>query len=310
MAVVIAYQSLNSNVSTTHNIQASKSQQFTIKTHDHSAQQSEPWMLQLPTAEGVPPNVPVHGPAQLLATAPEGTMGKGKQTDASFLSMVEGKALQIHQNSIRSFPRPCDLLVLGELDATHTDWASMKSKAGSLLHASTPSKACNCFSVHSTGSTGFNEQIAEGTGWVAVKCGGVMAVFVHVPNAIATDESAAETFYKNINNEVLSKGKGPIDIIMGDTNQPNDAFTPRVVTSALGNAFSDAHPAKSINPADSYKVSFSGTNSTATKKYDVAVYNKASIQKIQAIYISQFSSIGSSVAAVTDHMGICVYLEK
>lgn len=129
MAVVIAYQSLNSNVSTTHNIQASKSQQFTIKTHDHSAQSSEPWMLQLPTADGVAPNVPIHGPAQLLPTAPEGTMDKGKQTDASFLSMVEGKALQIHQNSIRSFPRPCDLLVLGELDATHTDWASMKSKA-------------------------------------------------------------------------------------------------------------------------------------------------------------------------------------
>ncbi len=137
----------------------------------------------------------------------------------------------------------------------------------------------------------------------------MVAVFVHVPNSIATNESAAISFYKNISNEVLATGKGAIDIVMGDTNQPNSAFTPRVVTKALGTTFVDAHPDNQIAPVDAYQKTFGGTNATASKKYDVAVY-RSSLKKVQTIYLSQFTSVGSGAAAVTDHMGIGVYVEK
>jgi len=310
MAVVIAYQSLNSNSSSNHGVKASNSQQFTRDAHNHSAQSSERWALQLPTSSSDAPNVGIHGPAELLRTAESGFMDKGQHSDADFLSMVEGKALQIHQNAIRAFPKACDLLVFGELDSNNPEWSGLSKKAGALLESSTPNKACNCFSVHSPGSGAFTDKIAEGTGWIAVKCSNVIAVFVHVPNSIATNEAATTLFYKNINNEVLGAGKGAIDIVMGDTNQPNDTFTQRVVSTALGASFSDAYPGKTIAPADSYQKEFSGTNAKGTKKYDVAVYNTKSIKKINVIYLSQFASTGTSVAAVTDHMGIAVYLEK
>lgn len=309
MAVVIAYQSLNSNSSSNHGVSASNSQTFTRKTHDQVAQSTEPWMLSLPTAEGVSPNVPIQGPAQLLPTAPSGFMNKGLNSDSQFLSMVEGKARQIHQNLIRAFPNvSCDLLVFGELDSSNSEWSSIQGNAGPLLHSSNPAKACNCFSVHNTGA--FSSKIAEGTGWLAVACGNVVAVFVHVPNSIAKSESGTISFYQEINTAVLSKGKGAIDVIMGDTNQSSSDFTPRIVSKALGVTFNDAHPSSSIKPFDAHETSFGGTNSTASKKYDVAVYNTTSVKKIEAIYLSQFSRVGSGVAAVTDHMGICVYLEK
>src|SRR5690606_36567331 len=129
-------------------------------------------------------------------------------------------------------------------------------------------------------------------------------------NAIAKDESAAILFYQKINNAVLGAGKGAIDVIMGDTNQAKASFTPNVVSRALGIVFKDAHTGDTISPADAFNTSFGGTNATASKKYDVAVYNTASIKKIKMNYFSQFSSVGKGVAAVTDHMGVGVYIEK
>lgn len=310
MAVVLAYQSLNSNSSSSHGVKASNSQPFTRMTHNHSAQSSQPWKLDYPIAESCAPDVPVHGPAQLLPTAPMDYMDKGQHSDMEFLTMVEGMARQIYQVAFRSFNKTYDLLVLGELDSSHPEWSTMQSNAGSLFHSSAPNKACNCFSLHSAGSGAKNEKIAEGTGWVAVKCGNVVAVFVHVPNAIAKDESAAILFYQKINNAVLGAGKGAIDIIMGDTNQAKASFTPNVVSRALGMVFKDAHAGDTIRPADAFNTSFGGTNATASKKYDVAVYNTASIKTIKMNYLSQFSSVGKGVAAVTDHMGVGVYIEK
>lgn len=308
MAVVIAYQSLNSNSSSNHGVSASNSQPYTGMAHNHSAQDSQPWALIMPTADSEDPHVPIHGPAQLVSTAPSGFMNKGQHSNAKFLSMVEGKARQLHQHLIRAFPRPCDLLVFGELDSNHVDWSSMQKNAGKLVHSSTPSKTCNCFSVHSTGV--LSNKIAEGTGWIAVSCANVVTVFVHVPNSIATQKDKLTVFYQNINNAVLGTGCGSIDLIMGDTNQAASGVTPEIVSKALNTAFGDAHQGKSIAPVDSYQREFGGTNATATKKYDVAVFNKKTIKKIEATYLSQFSPVGSSVAAVTDHMGICVYVEK
>src|SRR5690606_21935135 len=90
MAVVLAYQSLNSNSSSSHGVKASNSQPFTRMAHNHSAQSAQPWKLDYPIAESATPNVPIHGPAQLLPTAPMDYMDKGQHSDTEFLTMVEG----------------------------------------------------------------------------------------------------------------------------------------------------------------------------------------------------------------------------
>lgn len=308
---VIAYQSLNSNSKTDHNISASNSQHFTRLTQQHLASHQERWMLSLPTAPGISPDIPVHGPAELLASAPKEFMNKGQHSDVSFLTMVSDKARQTHQNLIRELGVG-DLLVYGELDSSHTDWTPMQNHAGPLNAVSTSVKACNTFSVHSNSSN--VHYLAEGFGWIAMKVYNVIAVFVHVPNDIAKDLVKAIAFYQDIQTKVLHKGVGMIDIILGDTNQSNNQFTEQVVSKALGTPFADAHRGNMIEPADAYQRSFGGTNSTATKKYDVAVYNTATVKVQKLIYLSQATPTqhngGSRAAAITDHMGIGVKLEK
>ncbi|SDZ75507.1 hypothetical protein [Microbulbifer marinus] len=309
---IFAYQSLNSNSSTEHGISASNSQHFTRMTHDSIAANSSRWMLSMPTADGVAPHVPVHGPAELLSTAQQGYMAKGRHDDASFLAMVQGKARQTHQQLIRALGG-CDLLVYGELDGSHSAWNSMQQNAGQLFSVSSASKACNCFSVHAANNSQ-HRALGEGFGWVAIRTGNVNAVFVHVPNAIAKSESAAVDFYKGINNHLLHLGAGQIDIIMGDTNQPSNGFTQRILGRAVGQAFADAHPGATIQPYDSYQRSFGGTNSTGSRKYDVAVYNTATVGVDNMVYLSQCTPVsgqnGSSAAAVTDHMGIGIEVVK
>ncbi|MFC6980169.1 hypothetical protein [Microbulbifer taiwanensis] len=153
---IFAYQSLNSTSSTRHGISASNSQGFTIDTHNRIAQNSDNWMLSMPTAEGVEPHLPIQGPAELVRSAPVGTMDKvvkqGKKVpkvdDKRFLRMVEGKARQAHQHIYREFQGSCDVLVYGELDGSNSEWSSMQQNAGSLFAASSVQRACNCFSIH------------------------------------------------------------------------------------------------------------------------------------------------------------------
>lgn len=308
---IIAYQSLNSNSSTDHGISASNSQHFTRMTHDQLAMNSDPWNLVLPTAPDISPDIPVQGPAELRSTASSGYMDKGQHSNDSFSSMVANKVRQIYQNLIRAFGG-VDLLVCGELDSSHSDWTSMQSNAGQLIHTSSPAKACNCFSVHSTNGTA-NKFLGEGDGWLAVACHNIIVVFVHVPNSIAKSEDSLMSYYQKINSVVIQVGLGPIDVVMGDTNQPTNDFTARVLSRALGIKFSDAHAGGSINPFDSHQRSFDGTNSTATKKYDVAVYNTTSLKLAEVVYLSQSTPVtggGRYSAAVTDHMGIGLRIEK
>lgn len=309
---IIAYQSLNSNSSSEHGIGASNSQYFTRMTHNQLSSNPSAWMLSLPTAPGISPDVPVYGPAHLISSAPTGFMNKGQHDNSSLLNMVEGKARQIYQNMYRAFGG-CDLLVYGELDSSHSDWSSMQNNAGALLHTSSPSKACNCFSVHSTNGSD-NHILAEGVGWLAVLCYNIVVVFVHVPNAIAKNKGELVKFYQNIGFTLHHGGAASIDVIMGDTNQPSSNFTANAVTAALGVNFADAHPSNTIEPYDSYQRSFGGTNSTATQKYDVAVYNTFSVKKAEVVYLSQTSPTNSNnnifTAAITDHMGIGLNIEK
>ncbi len=331
MSVVIAYQSLNSNVSHEHNIEASTSQSHTRKAQKTLATKTpQRYSLRFPVAgDGVTPDVAVHGPAELLPTASadfmnvEGGSGGRKRkrdemeaedTNIKMLGMFHGKALQIYQLAQREFGQPCNLLTFGELDARHKSWVDAEKVAGKLVHASVFPKACNCFSLHSANSANTTKFIAEGDGWVAALCNGVRVVFVHVPNSLAADPTKAKTFYQGIKNAVLTStnsGGGVIDLVMGDTNQPHALFSPTNISAGLDGKFSDGHSANTnIRPVDTHEVAFKGTNSVETKKFDVAIYNTATVEKIEVRYFSQLSHVGKSAAAYTDHMGVLVRVKK
>ncbi|KAB8044228.1 hypothetical protein [Janthinobacterium aquaticum] len=305
---VIVYQSLNSNSSSTHGIKASNSQNFTALTHDHySGQNLSAFSLIQPTLPTGSPYTPVYGPPSKLELAPQGYMAKGSHTDQQFLSMVEGKARQMHQTLIR-FSEKCDLMVFGELDNTHSDWSSLQFHAGPFLSSTfgQAKRACQCFSLHSENSN--VSIIASDTSWVAVKCIDIIVLFVHVPNSIAGSPDALLIYYNDIKNEVTNaKGGGTIDLVMGDTNQKSAGVTPAALTKATGSTFIDAHAEKKINPFDTYNQSFFGTNSKGTEKYDVAVYNSQRMKAPEVVYLSQFSpNDEGSVNAITDHMGVAV----
>lgn len=308
MPVVIAYQSLNSNCSSTHGVMASAHQRFTDQAHDHySASYTQPSALVLPVADGDFNPLPVHGPAELRPFAPVGTMDKSNRDGTEFFNMVSGKFSQLHQNVHREFSRPCDLLVVGELDGSHPDWAKLQLSTGTFLHASNPSRTCNCFTVY--GSKPLNNVLGEGIGWIAVQCGNIVAVFVHVPNSVAKKQVDSQAFYHSIWSQLAPMGK-QIDIIMGDTNQPCDAFTSTVVSKALNATFVDAQVG-SLKVMDFHGLNnIQGTNSNAKERYDILVYNTARVKPVKLKYLSQFSPTSGSVSAVTDHMGMSAEVEQ
>ena len=329
MSVVIAYQSLNSNVSHEHDIEASTSQMHTRKAQKTLATKTpQRYSLHFPVVDDGKPDIAVHGPAELLPTAPADFMDNGEKrgrkrkrdeleaddSTTKMLGMFHGKALQIYQLAQREFGQPCNLLTFGELDAKHKSWVDAEKVAGKLVHASVFPKACNCFSLHSANSANTTKFIAEGDGWVAAVCNGLRVVFVHVPNSLATDPTKARAFYKDIKNTVLTSinsGGGVIDLVMGDTNQPHALFSPANISAGLGGKFSDGHASSSnISPVDTYDVKFKGTNSVDTKKFDVAIYNTATVEKIDVRYFSQLSRVAKSAAAYTDHMGVLVRVKK
>lgn len=332
MSVVIAYQSLNSNVSHEHDLEASTSQMHTRKAQRTLAgKKSEPYSLNFPTIDDPKPDLAVHGPAQLVPTASADAIDvkkskKRKVDDVDqedkelqdamdrMLGMFQGKARQIYQHAHREFGLPCNLLVFGELDGKNKAWSKTTAATGELVHASVFPKACNCFSLHSANSASTTKFIDEGDGWVAANCNGVRVVFVHVPNSLATDAAKAVAFYKEIKNKVLnnvSGGGGVIDVVMGDTNQSSALFSPTNISAGMDGKFKDAHSAsEKISPVDTYNVKFKGTNSVDSKKFDVAVYNTATVKKIDVRYFSQLSHSGGSAAAYTDHMGVLVKVDK
>lgn len=331
MTAVIAYQSLNSNASTEHDLAASTSQHFLRQAQRTLASMypSGSGALNYPTNPGVPPHVALYGPPHLLPVASADHMDvanpkKRKRSEADdtneaaykkaklrTLSMVEGKALQIYQMAYREVHEQCDLIVFGELDSSHVDWKTVPSAAGKQQFVSVRPKACNCFSVHGPSSTEF---IGEGDGWCAAKCNGVLVVCVHVPNSLAANQSEAARFYKGIKNKLLTSCGSTPDLIIGDTNQPRENFSPQVISDGMDEPFLDAHSAGSaIVPADTWApngVTHQGTNSANSKKFDVAIYNPSTVASIQVTYFTQFSATSGQAAAYTDHMGVLVKVEK
>jgi hypothetical protein len=335
MVAVIAYQSLNSNSSTEHNLDASTSQTF-LRTSQRTLASLYPsgtGALKYPTNTKADPHVALQGPAQLVPVADDTFMDVKKpnkkrkrsemeseeetayaEAKSRMLGMVQGKSLQIYQTAYREMSEQCDLIVLGELNSTHADWKSIPASAGKRIKTSIQPKACNCFSLHSSGSDSKVQFVDEGVGWCAARCKGVLVVFVHVPNSLAAKRDQAIVFYKNIKNKVLNaNGGGVIDVVMGDTNQPSENFSPDVISKGLDQTFKDAHSSGSITASDTWAkdgVTHKGTNSVDTKKFDVAVYNTSTVAKIKVKYFTQFSFASKKAAAYTDHMGMMVKVEK
>ncbi|HRH76024.1 MAG TPA: hypothetical protein PK129_01650 [Cellvibrionaceae bacterium] len=332
MDVVLAYQSLNSNSSTEHDVAASTRQAFQ-RAAQHTLAPMYPkgtGVLRYPFNPQLDPSVILEGPAELVPVGDKNYLDdkkpskKRKRDEADtgddlkfaaakseMLSMVEGKARQLYQFAYREVGATIDAIVFGELDSTHTQWQSISKEAGKKIHVSVRPKACNCFSIH--GPSGITHPIAEGEGWCAVRCKGVLAVFVHVPNSLAANKDAATVFYQNIKNTLLNHAKGGVvDVFIGDTNQPRETFSPEVISSGMDQTFVDAHSGGiTLNDIWAEKpVVHKGTNSANNKKFDVAVYNTATVKKIEVKYISQFSFAGKSAVAYTDHMGVLVKVEK
>jgi hypothetical protein len=103
------------------------------------------------------------------------------------------------------------------------------------------------------------------------------------------------------------KGK-MIDLVIGDTNQGSFNFTASVLNVAFGtNAYKNATAGASVNKIDNFNVVEKGTNSNATKMYDVAVYRSDMVAlKQPTAYLSQ----SSGAVTVTDHCGLGVYIER
>lgn len=187
----------------------------------------------------------------------------------------------MQQAQFREFGVNCDLMVIGELDSSNSGWNKLSEHAGTLVGATSSSKTCQCFSVHSNHSgVGI---IAQGTSWVAVRCIDVIALFVHVPNDFAGNATKVQEYYHEIQGIVSNaKGGGLIDLLMGDTNQKSAGFTPTALTNAIGIQFTDAYGGKEIQMADSFGRTSGGTNAKGTAKYDVAVYNTKTVKEVKA----------------------------
>lgn len=119
-------------------------------------------------------------------------------------------------------------------------------------------------------------------------------------------------FYQKMQSEIIREGKGQIDVIMGDTNQSRLGFTAEVVSDALGKTFKNAHSAKNFSPIDTYDTVAKGTNSVGKKMFDVVVYNADTVTVDKLCYITQQAPFrgDGQVAAVTDHMGVAVSINK
>jgi hypothetical protein len=258
----------------------------------------------------------VQGPANLVKTEPKKTLSGGNVTPAQMnasLHMMQQKVLQNRQAVYRQLQAMPDVTAYGELDTAHADFATMPGFAGPRVVGSSSNDMCNQnFSIFSNNICNA-KRIADGVGWYAVTYLGYNVVFVHVPNDTAKKpKTAVVEFYKNIQYEILRNGGGIIDLVMGDTNQTSDKHTPNALNQATGYNFVNAHNHHNIAPADLHNVIVNGTNSTRTKMYDVAVYNADTVKLKQGCYWTQLAPYGNAgkVAAVTDHMGLAVEIEK
>lgn len=294
---LIAYQSLNASSSTDHGLKSLQNKQFTKATNNFVvAQKHQALVLPINTGNI---NTPIEGPAELVEVAK--LEKEQHETSEPFGAQIA----YLFQNAQREFLAMPDILVVGELDIENTELSSMVSGQSMGVRSFASKKACQCFSSFSQGA--LSSQITflkHGAGWVAYSVDAVIVVFVHVPNAIARSKNETELFYFQIAHSLANNGK-IIDIVIGDTNQSSFNFTANALKIALGITYENA-VTPNVEPVDNFQVSLGGTNSNATKMYDVAVINPKRVKCDGYAYLSQ----SSGAITVTDHCGLIINLKK
>lgn len=294
----IAYQSFNANASSTHGLASISNQRFTKQTNAYVTDKGDQALV-------LPHNPahltsPFHGPAELrpieVLADPHTVNAFGAQVSLAF------------QNFYRAIQSMPDMMVIGEFDSSHPDFASMISGSDINITSHPAKRACQSFTAISQSAVASSiDFLQSGEGYVAYSIGGLVVVFVHVPNRVASSATGTEQFYLNIAHSLGAKAKY-IDLIIGDTNQPRFNFSAEALNLAFGTkAYVNAGSQAGIVKADNWNVRESGTNSVGTKMYDIAVY-RSDINTITAgpIYISQ----SSSAVTVTDHCGLAVNIAR
>jgi hypothetical protein len=307
---IIAYQSFNANASSIHGLASVTDQRFTRDTKKRRvADENE--VLQLPIdPENL--NTPIEGPANKVPV-------DGSSERMTTSALVGGQISSVWQNVNREMghreigQRMPDIMVCGELDMAHEDFKSIVRGALD-IEASPQTKACQCFSriSQNTHAARIN-RLGFGPGYVGYSVLGLNVVFVHVPNAIATDKEQVKVFYRAIATSLLTDGN-VIHLVIGDTNQPSLQFTEAALNDAFTTkSYKNALPDSEVRPADIYQYKAGqkrpreeGTNSAATKMYDVAVYRSDVVKLVGTpVYLSQSSTGQTS----TDHCGVVVEIE-
>jgi len=296
---LIAYQSFNANSSKTPGLSSISMQRFTKETN-HRVTELKHEALVLPYD------------TQDLATPIEGPANKVRIEElksSSHTYEVFGSQIALTwQHFQRQFTEMPDIMVIGELNMSNPELADMVSGEGVSVKSFAAKKACQSFTAISQGPLAAQIKFLQsGTGYVGYSVGGLIVVFVHVPNAIAKSKNETETFYFQIAHALKVKGN-IIDLVLGDTNQGSFNFTADALNTAFGtSAYKNATNAPSVSPIDNWNVTEGGTNSVATKMFDIAVYRSDLVElKQAAAYVSQ----SSGGVTATDHCGLAVVVER
>ena len=292
---IIAYQSFNANSSSNHHTLALASQPLTRSTDGNMRKRGHE-VLEYPQDPNNL-NSPIEGPAFKRRIV---TVEKKRYTSTVFGNHIS----QVWQHFQRELGGMPNIMVIGELDSSHSDFKQIVKGTDLLVEAFPQKKACQSFSAISQSETGsLISQVATGIGYVAYSVSGLNVVFVHVPNDFATNASKVEVFYQQIAEEFKSGGK-IIHLVMGDTNQKSLDFTARALNGAFKTTTYKTAASKA-ELVDTYPLLKTGTNSTGKEMYDVAVYRSDLVEMEKAVYISQ-SPTGITV---TDHCGLGVVVK-
>jgi hypothetical protein len=350
---IIAYQSFNANSSHDHGLKALSHQTFTQAANAHMAQHQHQALV-LPHDPNNMTKI-YYGPAEKKTPVDLKTF-QTQNTDY-FMSYVEqfrqeydidkpaseiikdpfvmqkmqeymisqtvgvfgGQISAVWANFARTLNAVPDVMVCGEIDASHPDLADAFSDPSITVKVASAQKACQCFSVVSqTALASKIMHISEDVGYVACRISDINVLFVHVPNAMCKKREEMEQWYFKIANNFKSNGQ-TLDLVIGDTNQGSSDFTRQVLDAAFNVPYQNALGSdKQISKIDSVIASStgtgnvynnvveSGTNAGGTAMFDVAVFNSQTIKCNKLVYVSQ----AATGVTITDHSGLGVDVER
>ncbi|QZH74181.1 MAG: hypothetical protein JY451_10580 [Erythrobacter sp.] len=293
---IIAYQSFNSNASTTHSLGSATAQHFTKLANTHATGLGQ--MVDVAPYATDTLGEPVQGPVHRRPV--------GVHDDNNFRTAqpLGGHVATLWQNVYRAMGAMPDIMVCGEIDASHPELSSFVSGSDFSLVPFSDVMHCQSFTaIVPSANSGMLKFLGQGTGWVAYAVGRVVTLFVHVPNSFCNDASDLADWYSDINQRILREQQLRIDMVIGDTNQSTLGRTSSALGAKTCSFFANAMNGSSFVPFDGAGATFGGTNSTQSQMFDVAVYNEQFVRVEKGpIYLSP-SGTGLTV---TDHCGLAV----